>query len=873
MESNSNDYQLKQGGKEYIFSTSIVGNLIKLSCKNQEGKIFSRNFTVNDLKSLDPMFNEITSESDGIDYIDKALNIHKVGVREEDGKIKIIFYVKTQGMSNQVEIPLGVSSDALSSAVGGLSSIPQTQTTEVTQNTLFENAPNIGPVTEDINTNNFTSSNEFTGKTTIQPAKSKVVTNPPKFLPVKILEPKYVDSGNQLNEILQSNQFNNPTFNLNQAQVENTNYIQTTTNTINTSNVINTANYDTTQYMQNTSANMDTQFFQNVQPTNDPNTFLSAPISGKAFSSTTHTLSQAQPIVHRPAVMTEGQNNIEPIIRGSLLSEYEVNNIKIIGDPRVIKKEPIQEIPGFNQEPITTAQFTTTTTTTSNIPDIINNTTNINNTNDYSQYFQQQPQIQNDFSTGATNFTQNYTENYTQNYQTVSQPQIQTDFGTTNYLQTQTTSNIASTVEGDMNNLQNFNSQNFGESNLTKTTYIPDNLDQNSLNLQSQNEFNMYGGDANTLSNVQQQMNTQLNSITGGINNYSNSQSEIDNLKAQNELYKKQLSELNSLRAQAAEVNNLRAQVAQLTPLKNQAQEMEDLKNQLIELNALKAKLQELNSVKSQLEELNYLRQQVGQMNILKQQLYELDSLRSRASDNEALQKKVEELEKLKSEYEQEIKVLKEEQRNSNISNVKRNYNTESNMSSAKKSAGMESKQITFEDKPEQVTVKGDIIQNSDELELITRKINKSNQKITLNLLYKATADSDKAAAFHSKCDDAKSSIVLVETDQGKRFGGFTTCSWSGQCVDKKDEDAFIFSLDKMKTYNNIEGEDAIGCYPKFGPIFLGCQIRIYDNAFTKGGTTFERGLNYETEEDFELTGGERTFNVSEIEVYEVIVE
>ena len=873
MESNSNDYQLKQGGKEYIFSTSIVGNLIKLSCKNQEGKIFSRNFTVNDLKSLDPMFNEITSESDGIDYIDKALNIHKVGVREEDGKIKIIFYVKTQGMSNQVEIPLGVSSDALSSAVGGLSSIPQTQTTEVTQKTFFENAPNIGPVTEDINTNNFTSSNEFTGKTTIQPAKSKVVTNPPKFLPVKILEPKYVESGNQLNEIFQSIQNNNPTFNLNQAQVENTNYIQTTTNTINTSNVINTANYDTTQYMQNTSANMDTQFFQNVQPTNDPNTFLSAPISGKAFSSTTHTLSQAQPIVRRPAEMTEGQNDIEPIIRGSLLSEYEVNNIKIIGDPRVIKKEPIQEIPGFNQEPITTAQFTTTTTTTSNIPDIINNTTNINNTNDYSQYFQQQPQIQNDFSTGATNFTQNYTENYTQNYQTVSQPQIQTDFGTTNYLQTQTTSNIASTVEGDMNNLQNFNSQNFGESNLTKTTYIPDNLDQNSLNLQSQNEFNMYGGDANTLSNVQQQMNTQLNSITGGINNYSNSQSEIDNLKAQNELYKKQLSELNSLRAQAAEVNNLRAQVAQLTPLKNQAQEMEDLKNQLIELNALKAKLQELNSVKSQLGELNYLRQQVGQMNILKQQLYELDSLRSRASDNEALQKKVEELEKLKSEYEQEIKVLKEEQRNSNISNVKRNYNTESNMSSAKKSAGMESKQITFEDKPEQVTVKGDIIQNSDELELITRKINKSNQKITLNLLYKATADSDKAAAFHSKCDDVKSSVVLVETDKGKRFGGFTTCSWSGQCVDKKDEDAFIFSLDKMKTYNNIEGEDAIGCYPKFGPIFLGCQIRIYDNAFTKGGTTFERGLNYETEEDFELTGGERTFNVSEIEVYEVITQ
>ena len=54
-------------------------------------------------------------------------------------------------------------------------------------------------------------------------------------------------------------------------------------------------------------------------------------------------------------------------------------------------------------------------------------------------------------------------------------------------------------------------------------------------------------------------------------------------------------------------------------------------------------------------------------------------------------------------------------------------------------------------------------------------------------------------------------------------------------------------------TYDNIQGEDAIGCYPKLWLIFLGCQIRIYDNFFTKGGTTFERGLNFDTEEDFEL--------------------
>ena len=76
-----------------------------------------------------------------------------------------------------------------------------------------------------------------------------------------------------------------------------------------------------------------------------------------------------------------------------------------------------------------------------------------------------------------------------------------------------------------------------------------------------------------------------------------------------------------------------------------------------------------------------------------------------------------------------------------------------------------------------------------------------------------------------------------------------------------------------MKTYGNIPGDDAIGCYPKFGPVFLGCQIKIFDNAFTNGGTTFERELNFFTEEDYELTGGKKEFDIKDIEVYEVIYE
>ena len=153
---------------------------------------------------------------------------------------------------------------------------------------------------------------------------------------------------------------------------------------------------------------------------------------------------------------------------------------------------------------------------------------------------------------------------------------------------------------------------------------------------------------------------------------------------------------------------------------------------------------------------------------------------------------------------------------------------------------------------------------------MIIEKIKTDKEQIVLNLLYKASSDSDSAKEFHKKCDNAKSTIVLIETDKGKRFGGYTSVNWKGKCLKKKDRHSFIFSLDKMKIYENIKGERAIGCYPKFGPVFLGCQIRIYDNAFKNGGSTFTKGFNFNTDEDYVLSGGERLFKIKEIEVYEV---
>jgi hypothetical protein len=390
-------------------------------------------------------------------------------------------------------------------------------------------------------------------------------------------------------------------------------------------------------------------------------------------------------------------------------------------------------------------------------------------------------------------------------------------------------------------------------------------------------------GDATNLKNEHQEIQYKLTNLTNQVSLYKNqleflekekNNRELIALRNENAQIKQQLSELSNLRKAASEVQVLRERVAQLDPLRRKAAEADALQGQLNELNMLRMKVAELSGIQNQLGELNNLKAQVGQMNLMKQQMDELNMLKAKVEElsrnnmksnaendeKEMLKRKLQELETLKNEYEQEIKTLRENK-------------TTVATKSVQESSGLEKKQLLFEEKAQQISVKGDIIHSTEELELITRKINKANKKITLNLLYKATVDSDRAEAFHDKCDQAQSSLVLVETDKGKRFGGFTSCSWAGECIDKKDEDAFIFSLDKMQVYENIPGEEAIGCYPKFGPIFLGCQIRIYDNAFAKGGTTFEKGLNYNTEEDFELTGGERIFGVKEIEVYEVIAQ
>ena len=356
--------------------------------------------------------------------------------------------------------------------------------------------------------------------------------------------------------------------------------------------------------------------------------------------------------------------------------------------------------------------------------------------------------------------------------------------------------------------------------------------------LKQENEI--YKRENASLSNENNILKEENEKYKEEIMNYEN---EIKIYKDKNENYRNQLNDSRNnelLKIKESYENEIELLKEDLEKLNKEneklKEEIEELKhNYTVATNENESLVNDINNLKSSIAN--------NQKDILNE-----DEIKRLIEENSVFRIKAQENESLKKQLEEYRIKLKEQE------NEERDEEEE-------------------EEYIERNEVIGDIIHNKNELDMITNKINKDNKKIIINLLYKATADSDKASVFHEKCDKAKNSIVLVETENGMRFGGYTTCSWSGNCVDKNDADAFIFSFDKMKTYDNIPGDEAIGCYPKFGPIFLGCQIKIFDNFFTKGGTTFERELNFNTEEDYELTGGDKEFKVKDIEVYEVLFE
>ena len=75
-----------------------------------------------------------------------------------------------------------------------------------------------------------------------------------------------------------------------------------------------------------------------------------------------------------------------------------------------------------------------------------------------------------------------------------------------------------------------------------------------------------------------------------------------------------------------------------------------------------------------------------------------------------------------------------------------------------------------------------------------------------------------------------------------------------------------------MKLYELVEGKDAIGCNPQYGPIFR-FTFHLEDNYFSRKAFCYGGHSHFHSGTKHSLTGGVKFPEVNECEVFQIIFE
>ena len=107
------------------------------------------------------------------------------------------------------------------------------------------------------------------------------------------------------------------------------------------------------------------------------------------------------------------------------------------------------------------------------------------------------------------------------------------------------------------------------------------------------------------------------------------------------------------------------------------------------------------------------------------------------------------------------------------------------------------------------------------------------NKKIKkVKKLYQATIDGGDSIFFHKKFDNIQNTLILIKSEEQRRFGGFTPIPWKSEEEEKQVKDpemkTFVFSLDNKKIYYLVNSNvNAIYHHKKSGPCFGGGEILV----------------------------------------------
>ena len=170
-----------------------------------------------------------------------------------------------------------------------------------------------------------------------------------------------------------------------------------------------------------------------------------------------------------------------------------------------------------------------------------------------------------------------------------------------------------------------------------------------------------------------------------------------------------------------------------------------------------------------------------------------------------------------------------------------------------------------------------DIIRTIDEFEFLRDTLG----KVELRMILNSNVHGDFAKDFHERAN-YKHLLILIETIQGNRFGGYTSDNFVPMTVglistsvdiQKYDNVAFLFNLDTKKIYdiNEDKVEAALNCDEYYTLSFGEKDLIIWDYFLTKGGVSNFPDYYGKGAKPLELTNGEQNFEINSVEVYQVL--
>ena len=169
---------------------------------------------------------------------------------------------------------------------------------------------------------------------------------------------------------------------------------------------------------------------------------------------------------------------------------------------------------------------------------------------------------------------------------------------------------------------------------------------------------------------------------------------------------------------------------------------------------------------------------------------------------------------------------------------------------------------------------KSDIITSMNELNYI-REIVKGNK---IELIYKSSINGDNKKTFYNITKNDFSYLVLILSQKGKKFGGYTSLNFEGKKIPssyieqlKYDNKAFLFSLDAKKTFKLIKDKYALIC-DNDSIINFGENDLVISNNFLSEDSYSNFPFNFEGQKNEKnlFVDENSNFKVKEIELFHI---